>query len=137
MSSPHTHVVQRFVSKDLYHNSFPMQPDNSRVDTEYQDAQDFVLVGKKKKTGDQQNQPSTVTKLDGRHSQSKTSSSCQLNTGRTKGNSGAGRSTQRKQREVFLVGDSILKNVQGRKMSSIAKVKISSFLSRLANNITA
>ena len=59
MSSPHTHVVQRFVSKDLYHNSFPMQPDNSRVDTEYQDAQDFVLVGKKKKTGDQQNQSST------------------------------------------------------------------------------
>ena len=84
----------------------------------------FFLVGKKKKTGDQQNQPSAETNLDGRHSQSKTSSSCQLNTERTKGNSGAGRSTQRKHREVFLVGDSILKNLQGRKMSSSVKVKI-------------
>ena len=120
-------LALQIVSKDLYHNSFAMQPDNSRVDTEYQDTQDFVLVGKKKKTGDQQNQPSTETNQDGRHSQSKTSSSCQLNTERTKGNSGAGRSTQRKQREVFLVSDSILKNLQGRKMSNSAKVKISSF----------
>ena len=119
-------LALQIVSKDLYQNSFAMQPDNSRVDTEYQDAQDFVLVGKKK-TGDQQNQPSTETNPDGRHSQSKTSSSCQLNTERTKGTSGDGRSTQRKQREVFLVGDSILKNLQGRKMSNIAKVKISSF----------
>ena len=120
-------LALQLVSKDLYHNSFAMQTDNSHVDTEYKDAQDFVLVRKKKKTDDLQNHPSTETNLDGRHSQSKTSSSCQLNTERTKGNSGAGRSTQRKQREVFLVGDSILKNLQGRKMSNSAKVKISSF----------
>ena len=37
----------QIVSKDLYHNSFVMQPDNIRVDTEYQDAQHFVLVGTK------------------------------------------------------------------------------------------
>ena len=107
-------LALQIVSKDLYHKSFARQPDNFRVDTEYQDAQDFVLVGKKKKTGDQQNQPSTETNADGRHLQFKTSSSRQLNTERTKGNSGAGRSTQRKQREVFLVGDFILKNLQGR-----------------------
>ena len=107
-------LALQIVSKDLYHKSFARQPDNSRVDTEYQDAQDFVLVGKKKKTGDQQNQLSTETNADGRHLQFKTSSSCELNTERTKGNSGAGRSTQRKQSEVFLVGDSILKNLQGR-----------------------
>ena len=104
-----------------------MQPDNIRANTEYQDTQDFVLVGRKWKTGHQQNQSSTETNTDRRHSQFKTSSSCQLNTEQTKGNSGAGESTQRKQREVFLVGDSILKNLQGRKMSSTAKVKISSF----------
>ena len=51
----------------------------------------------------------------------------QINKERTKWNSGAGRSTKRKQREVFLVGDSILKNLQGRIMSSTAKVKNSSF----------
>ena len=103
-----------------------MQPDNSRIDTEFQaNAQDFVLVGnKKKKTGDQQNQPSTETNADGKYSQSKTSSPCQSNTERTQRNSGAGRGTQRKQREVLLVGDSILKNMQGREMSSSAKVKI-------------
>ena len=40
-----------------------MQPDNIHVDTdEYQDIQDSGLVGKKKKTGDQQNQSSTDTK---------------------------------------------------------------------------
>ena len=58
-------LALQIVSKDLYHNSFAMQPDNSRVDTEYQDAQDFVLVREKKKTGDQQNQPSTETNLTG------------------------------------------------------------------------
>ena len=78
----------------MYHNSCVIQPDNSHVNMQYQDAQ-----------AEQQNQPSTETK----------------------GNSGVGRSTQRKQSEVFLVGDSILKNLQGRKMSSTAKVKISSF----------
>ena len=55
-------LALQIVSKDLYHNSFAMQPDNSRVDMNYQDTQDFVLVGKKKKTGDQQNQPSKETK---------------------------------------------------------------------------
>ena len=52
-------LALQIVSKGFYHNSFAMQPDDSRVDTKYQDAQDFVLVGKKKKTGDQQNQSST------------------------------------------------------------------------------
>ena len=47
-------LALQIVFKGFYHNSFAMQPDNSRVDGEYQDAQDFVLVGKKKKTGDQQ-----------------------------------------------------------------------------------
>ena len=46
-------LALQIVSKD---NSFVMQPDNIRVDTEYQDTQNFVLVGKKKKTGVQQNQ---------------------------------------------------------------------------------
>ena len=34
-------LALQIVSKDLYHNSLAMQTDNSRVDTEYQDAQDF------------------------------------------------------------------------------------------------
>ena len=38
------------------------------------------------------------------------------NTERTKGSLGAGRSTQCKRRKVFLLSDSILKNLQGRKM---------------------
>ena len=42
-------LALQIVSKDLYHKSFVMQTDNIRVDTEYQDAQDFVLVGKKKR----------------------------------------------------------------------------------------
>ena len=64
-------LALQIVSKDLYHNSFVMQPDNIRVDTEYQDAQDFVLVGKKKKTGDELNQSSTETNADRRHSHSR------------------------------------------------------------------
>ena len=70
-------LVLQIVSNNLFHNLFVMQPNNSCVDTEYQDAQDFVLVGKLK-TSDQQN-------ADGRHSQFKTSSSCQLNTELPKG----------------------------------------------------
>ena len=42
-------LVLQLVSKDLYHNSFAMQTDNSHVDTEYQDAQDFVLVRKRRR----------------------------------------------------------------------------------------
>ena len=64
-------LALQIVSKDLYHKSFVMQTDNIRVDTEYQDAQDFVLVGKKKKTGDQRNQSSTDTNADRRHSHSR------------------------------------------------------------------
>lgn len=40
-------LALQIVSKYLYHNSFAMQPDNSRVDTEYQDTQDFCFGGKK------------------------------------------------------------------------------------------
>ena len=42
-------LALQIVSKDLCHNSFFMQPDNIRVDKEYQDTQDFVLVGKRRK----------------------------------------------------------------------------------------
>lgn len=83
-------LVLQIVSKGLYHNSFSMRPDNCHIDTE--NAQDFVLVGKKK-IDDQQNsenQPSTERNVDGCHSKTKMSPPCQSNTERPKGNSGAG-----------------------------------------------
>lgn len=111
-------LALQIVSKGLYHSSFSMRPDNSRVDTE--NAQDFE---KRRSTTNK----TLKTNVDGCHSKTKMSPPCQSNTERPKGNSGAGWSNQCKQREVFLVGDSILKNLLGRSMSSSAQVKISLF----------
>ena len=48
-------LALQIVSKDLYHNSFFMQPDNIRVDKEYQDTQDFILVGKRRRPATKKN----------------------------------------------------------------------------------
>ena len=85
------------------------------------------MVGKKK-TGELRNLPTTDTKVNRRRSQAKTSSASQPDTARTNTNTGDGaRTTQRKQREVFILEDFILKNLQGGKISGTAKVKISLF----------
>lgn len=85
------------------------------------------MVGKKK-TGELRNLLTTDTKVNRRRSQAKTSSASQPDTARTNTNTDDGaRTTQRKQREVFTLEDSILKNLQGGKISGTAKVKISLF----------
>ena len=66
----------------------------------------------------------TVTKADKKRPQASTTD--KRNASQVEANR-SDEATQQTKREVFLAGDSILKNLQGRKMSSTAKVKISSF----------